>query len=109
MPSDKGGLTRTKFTYVKVPIYANRMQKPMPKAARSCGLRRCPAHAAKGEGACAPAGRDRTVRPTVKQTRAATTRLSAAKNRKVDARQKCSATQAEISRPIRLLPTLPVT
>jgi hypothetical protein len=35
----KGGCTRTKFTLVKVPMKANRMQKPMAKLAR-CEERR---------------------------------------------------------------------
>ena len=38
IPNASGGLTRTKFTYVKVPMNANRIQKPMPKAARKAGL-----------------------------------------------------------------------
>ena len=47
--SDSGGRTRTKLTKVNVPMKAKRMQKPMPNAARSCGFRRCSAHAANGE------------------------------------------------------------
>ena len=41
--------TSTKFTKVNVPIKANRMQKPMPKAARSDGLRQCAIIAANGD------------------------------------------------------------
>ena len=41
--------TRTKLTKVKVPMKANRMQKPMPKAARSAGLRQCSIIAANGD------------------------------------------------------------
>ena len=41
----KGSRTRTKLTKVKVPMKANRMQKPMPKAARSGGLRKWSRHA----------------------------------------------------------------
>ena len=39
-PSDNGGRARTKLTKVNVPMKAKRMQKPMPKAARSRALRR---------------------------------------------------------------------
>jgi len=49
MPSDSGARTSTKLTQVKVPMKANRMQKPMPKAARSRGLRQCSIIAASGD------------------------------------------------------------
>ena len=41
IPTDSGGATRTKLTNVNVPMKANKMQKPIPKPARSDGCRRC--------------------------------------------------------------------
>jgi hypothetical protein len=48
-PSDSGARTSTKLTKVKVPMKANRMQKPMAKAERSAGLRQCAIVAANGD------------------------------------------------------------
>jgi hypothetical protein len=45
---ESGGRTSTKFTKVNVPMKANRIQNPMPKAARSAGLRQCATVAATG-------------------------------------------------------------
>ena len=53
-PSDSGARVSTKLTKVKVPMKANRMQKPMPKPARSGGLRRWSAQVASGEGCAGP-------------------------------------------------------
>jgi hypothetical protein len=58
---------------------ANRMQKPMPKAATRAGLRKWLFHDANGETATigSTAGID-VVRPMVKYTRAAPARFSSA-------------------------------
>ena len=78
-PSESGSRTRTKFTYVKVPMKANRMQKPIPKAARSFALRKCADKAASGVDAVVPVFSIGGVLLIVKVTRAAPARLSAAK------------------------------
>ena len=53
-PTPSGGCTRTKLTKVKVPMNANRMQKPMAKLARKGGFFRCMIQASKCERMLGP-------------------------------------------------------
>ena len=65
-PTPSGGCTSTKFTKVKVPMKANRMQKPMAKLARKAGFFRCMIQAWKCEPMAGVTQVMQVVRCTVK-------------------------------------------
>src|SRR5579863_1793807 len=107
-PIVKGSRTRTKFTNVKVPMNAKSMQKPIAKVMRSGTLRRCRLQLENSIDLPREGGIIGAARFKVRYTRSAPVRLRPAKTKKLADRPKSFTTAAAMSRPNKLLATLPV-